>query len=64
MHSIIIIIIIIITILGKSHTIRKVLQCEAWSLSRGDHRCFKRSTRKKGPVTRDDNRNNNNKLQE
>ena len=34
-------------ILGTSHIIRKVLQCEAWSLSGGDHRCFKRSTRKK-----------------
>ena len=34
-------------ILGTSHTIRKVLQCEAWSLSGGDHRWFKRSTGKK-----------------
>ena len=34
-------------ILGTSHIIRKVLQCEAWSLSGGDHRWFKRSTRKK-----------------
>ena len=33
-------------ILGPSHIIRKVLQCEAWSLSSGDHRWFKRSTRK------------------
>ena len=41
-------------ILGTSHIIRKVLQCEAWSLSGGDHRWFKRSTRKKRPVTRDD----------
>jgi len=24
-------------VLGTSHTIRKVLQCEAWSLSGGDH---------------------------
>ena len=39
--------------LGTSHTIRKVLQCEAWSLSGWDHRWFKRSTRKKRPVTRD-----------
>ena len=34
-------------ILGTSHIIRKVLQCEDWSLSVGDHRWFKRSTRKK-----------------
>ena len=34
-------------ILGTSHIMRKVLQCEAWSLSGGDHRWFKRSTRKK-----------------
>ena len=51
-------------ILGTSHIIRKVLQCEAWSLSGGDHRWFKRSTRKKRPVTGDihiyNNNNNNN----
>jgi len=40
-------------ILGTSHIIRKVLQCEAWRLSGGDHRWFKRSTGKKRPVTRD-----------
>ena len=40
-------------ILGTSHIIRKVLQCEASSLSCGDHRWFKISTRKKRPVTRD-----------
>ena len=40
-------------ILGTSHIIRKVLQCEAYSLSGGDHRWFKRSTRNKRPVTRD-----------
>ena len=34
-------------ILGTSHIIWKVLQCEAWNLSGGDHRWFKRSTRKK-----------------
>ena len=34
-------------ILGTSHIIRKVLQCEAWSVSGGDHRWFKGSTRKK-----------------
>ena len=51
------------TILGTSHIIQKVLQCEAWSVSGGDHRWFKRSTRKKRPVTRDSisyNNNNNN----
>jgi len=32
-------------ILGTSHIIRKVLQCEARSLSGGNHRWFKRSTR-------------------
>jgi len=39
----------------------KVLQCETWSLSLsgGDHRWFKRNTRKKRPVTRDDDTNNN-----
>jgi hypothetical protein len=47
-------------ILGTSHIIRKVLQCETSSLSGGDHRWFKRSTRKKRPVTRDDVNNNNN----
>jgi len=39
--------------LGISHVIRIVLQCEACSLSGVDHRWFKRSTRKKRPVTRD-----------
>ena len=38
--------------LGTSHIIRKVLQCEAWSVSGGDHRWFKRSTGKKRPMTR------------
>jgi len=28
-------------VLGTSHIIRKVLQCEAWGLSGGDHRWFK-----------------------
>ena len=46
-------------ILGTSHIIRKVLQCEARSLSGWDHCWFKRSTRKKKPVTRDINNNNN-----
>jgi len=41
------------TILGTSHIIRKVLQCEACSLSSVDHRWFKKSTRKKRLVTRD-----------
>ena len=40
-------------VLGTSHIIRKVLQCESRGLSGGDHRCFKRSTGKKRPVTRD-----------
>ena len=40
-------------ILGTSHIIRKVLQCEAWSLSGGDHCWFKRSTGKNRPATRD-----------
>jgi len=51
-------------ILGTSHIIRKVLQCEAWSLRGGDHCWFKRITKKKRPVTRDiikcNNNNNNN----
>jgi hypothetical protein len=47
-------------ILGTSLIIRKVLQCETGRLSGGDHRWFKRSTRKKRPVTREDNTNNNN----
>ena len=34
-------------ILGTAHIIRKVLQCEAWSVSGGDQRWFKRSTGKK-----------------
>jgi len=40
-------------VLGTSHIIRKVLQCEAWSVSGGDHRWFKRSTGEKRPVTGD-----------
>ena len=47
-------------ILGTSHIIRKVLQCEASSLSGGEYRWFKRSTRKKRSVARDINNNNNN----
>ena len=47
-------------ILGTSHIIRKVLQCEILSLSCGDHRWFKRSTGEKRPVTRDIINNNNN----
>ena len=31
-------------------------KCETWCLSSGDHRWFKRSTRKKRPVTREDNK--------
>ena len=64
-HIIIIVVIIIIIIHGTSHIIRKVLQCEAWSVSGGDHRWFKRSTRKKRSVTvttisYDDDDNDNN----
>jgi hypothetical protein len=44
-------------ILGTSHVIRKVLQCETRSLSGWGHRWFNRSTRKKKPVTRDNNSN-------
>jgi len=40
-------------ILGTSHIIRKVLQCEAGSVSVGVHRWFKRTTVKKKPVTGD-----------
>ena len=47
-------------VLGTSHIIRNTLQCEAWSLSGGDHSWFKRSTRKKRPVTRDIHIYNNN----
>jgi len=50
-------------ILGTSHIIRKVLQCEtSRSLSGGDYSWFKRSTRKKRPMTREDNKNNSNLL--
>ena len=41
------------SILGTSHIIRKVLQCEAWSLSGGDYCWFNKITRKNRPVTRD-----------
>jgi hypothetical protein len=44
-------------ILATSHIISKVLKSETWSLSSGDHRWFKRSTRKKRPVTRDKTNN-------
>ena len=40
-------------VLGTAHIIWKVLQTETGSLSGGDHRWFKRSTRKKRPVTRE-----------
>jgi hypothetical protein len=43
---------------GTSHIIRKVLQSETWSLGGGGQRWFKRSTRKKRPVTGDNNKNN------
>jgi len=38
-------------ILGTSHIIRKVLQCETGSLSGGDHRWFKGSAGEKKRVT-------------
>jgi hypothetical protein len=41
-------------ILGTAQIIQKALQCEALSLSCGDHCWFKRTTRKKKPVTRDE----------
>jgi hypothetical protein len=47
-------------ILGTSHIIRKVMQCEVLSPSGGDQRWFKRISRKKRHVTRDDVNNNNN----
>jgi hypothetical protein len=40
-------------IFGISHIIRKALQCEACSLSGGDHCWFERTIRKKKPVIRD-----------
>jgi hypothetical protein len=40
---------------GTSHIIRKALLPESGSLPGGDHPCFKRSTKKKRPVTRDNN---------
>ena len=40
-------------ILGTPHVIRKVLQSETCSLSGGDQRWFKRSTREKRLVARD-----------
>ena len=44
-------------ILGTSHIIREVLQCDTWSISVGGPRWFKRCTRNKRPVTRDDDDN-------
>jgi hypothetical protein len=41
-------------VLGTSHIIRKVLQCETGSVSGGNHRWFdRRSTAQKRRVTRD-----------
>jgi len=48
-------------VLGTSHIMRNVLQCETGSLGGGNHRWFQRNTRKKRPVTSDDNNNNNKK---
>jgi hypothetical protein len=47
-------------ILETSHVVLKVLQCENWSLSSGDHCWFERSARQKRSVTRDDNTNSTN----
>jgi hypothetical protein len=48
-------------VLGTSHIIRRVMQCEAGRLSGGDHRWFKsRSSRENRRVARD---NNNNKYE-
>ena len=41
--------------------LREVLWCETRSLSDGDHCWFKRSTRKKRPVTREEDDDDNNK---
>ena len=43
-----------------SHIIQNVLKSETGTMSTGDHCWFKRSTRKKRPVTRDKNKNKNN----
>jgi hypothetical protein len=40
-------------IFGTSHILRKVRQSETGRLSGGDHRWFKRSSREKRPVTRE-----------
>jgi hypothetical protein len=47
-------------ILGTSHIIRKVLQCETGSLSVGDHRWFRKSTGEKRLMKRQRNNYNNN----
>jgi len=49
-------------VLGTSHIIREVLQCEAWSLSGGDHRWFKRSTREREKAC-DKRQRNGNKIE-
>ena len=40
-------------VFGTSHVIRKILQCETWSLSGGDQHWFKRSAMEKTAVTRE-----------
>jgi len=40
-------------VLGTSHIIRKVVQCETWSLCSGDQHWFKRSNKEKTAVTRE-----------
>jgi hypothetical protein len=47
-------------VLGTSHVMRKVLQCEPCGLSGGDRCCVKRRTREKWPVTKRRHNNNNN----
>ena len=44
-------------ILGTSHIIRKVLQCETGCINGGDHRWFRRSASKRRPVTRNNKKN-------
>ena len=49
-------------ILGTSHITWKVLYSETGSLSSGDHRWFRRSTRRKRPVTRENQKIPNNNI--
>jgi hypothetical protein len=47
-------------VLGTSHIMREVLQCETGTVSGGDRRWFKRSAGEKMFVTGNNNNNNNN----